>query len=193
MDVALMVLIALGLAFDVFAISISQGSVLGEVKARGLIFMCLIVVAFQGLAVLLGTVTIRPIHIENMSAEVQKTWRILAAAIFLAEGGIKIFLVYYKKSIPEIKSDIDLKKITGIAAATAIYTYFAAAACKIMQFNMIWTWAAIGVATVALVIVGVYVGYRNGELRKEIFRGGGGLLIIVSILIVLQYILGLFN
>ena len=54
MDWIIVVLVCLGLAFDVFSIAVSQGSVLGKVKFRGLVFMCLIVWAWQLVTLSIG-------------------------------------------------------------------------------------------------------------------------------------------
>ena len=54
MEIVMIVLIGLGLAFDVFAIAVSQGSVLGNVKARGIVLMCLMVCVWQVVALTIG-------------------------------------------------------------------------------------------------------------------------------------------
>ena len=90
----MIILIGFGLAFDVFAISVSQGSVLGDVKARGMVLMCLIVCAWQMVALSIGYTLASLINIEMTSVEVQRVWSLLAALIFISLGGIKLFLIF---------------------------------------------------------------------------------------------------
>lgn len=186
----MIILIGFGLAFDVFAISVSQGSVLGDVKARGMVLMCLIVCAWQMVALSIGYTLASLINIEMTSVEVQRVWSLLAALIFIALGGIKLFLIYNKKAIPEERSEIDFKKTCGIAASTSIYTLFAGFACGLLMLSGVKTGIAVCIMTIAIVIVGVYVGYRNGELDKRIYWSGGIFLIVAGSIVVMQYIGG---
>ena len=120
----------------------------------------------------------------------QRVWSLLAALIFIALGGIKLFLIYNKKAIPEERSEIDFKKTCGIAASTGIYTLFAGFACGLLMLSGVKTGIAVCIMTIAIVIVGVYVGYRNGELDKRIYWSGGIFLIVAGSIVVMQYIGG---
>lgn len=188
MDIFMILLVGFGLAYDVFGIAVSQGSVLGSVKARGIVLMCLMVCAWQVVAMAIGYGISALVHIDGMPKSVQMVWSIISAVIFIALGGIKLFLLYYKKAIPEVRSDIDFKKTCGIASGTSIYTLFAGAACGILMLNPVYLGVMICVLTIGIVIVGVYVGYRNGELNKKVYWTGGILLILAGVLTILQYL-----
>lgn len=188
MDIVMILLIGFGLAFDVFAIAISQGSVLGSVRARGIVLMCLMVCAWQVVAMAIGYGIASLLHIENMSESVQKVWSILSAFILIVLGGIKLFIIYFKKAVPEARSDIDFKKTCAIASSTSIYTLFAGIACGFLMLNPVHMGAVICILTIGIVIAGVYVGYRNGELDKRVYWTGGILLVIAGLLTVMQYI-----
>ena len=98
----MIVLIGLGLAFDVFAIAVSQGSVLGNVKAR--------------VALTIGYLLAGLVHVSTLPDEVRMVWGILAALILITLGAVKLLFIYQKKAIPEVLSDIDFKKTCGIAS-----------------------------------------------------------------------------
>ena len=124
MEIVMIVLIGLGLAFDVFAIAVSQGSVLGNVKARGIVLMCLMVCVWQ-VALTIGYLLAGLVHVSTLPDEVRMVWGILAALILITLGAVKLLFIYQKKAIPEVLSDIDFKKTCGIASSTSIYTLFA--------------------------------------------------------------------
>ncbi len=188
MDIVMILLIGFGLAFDVFGIAVSQGSVLGSVKARGIVLMCLMVCAWQVVAMAIGYGIASLPHVEAMSEGIQKVWSIISAFILIVLGGVKLFLIYLKKAIPEVRSDIDLKKTCGIASGTSIFTLFAGIACGFLMLNPVYMGSVICILTVAIVIAGVYVGYRNGELDKRVYWTGGVLLIIAGLLTIMEYL-----
>lgn len=188
MDNLMIVLIGLGLAFEVLAVSVAQGSVLGSVKARGIILMCLMVCAWQVVALAIGCVLASLFHIEEYSDQIQMLWKLFAGIILIGLGGIKLFIIYFKKAVPEERSEINFKKMCGIASYTSIFTLFAGFAGGLLLLNEIRLGIMICVTTIAIVICGLYVGYRNGELNKRIYWGGGAILIIAGILAIMEYL-----
>lgn len=188
MDIVMILLIGFGLAFDVFGIAVSQGSVLGSVKARGIVLMCLMVCAWQVVAMAIGYGIAALLHVEKMSEGVQMVWSILSAFILIVLGGVKLLIIYFKKAMPEVRSDIDFRKTCGIASGTSVYTLFAGIACGFLMLNPVYMGSMICILTIGIVIAGVYVGYRNGELDKRVYWTGGILLVIAGLLTVMQYI-----
>ncbi len=193
MNTFITILIGFGLAFDVFAIAVSQGSVLGQVKARGLVLMSLIVCGWQVVAMGLGYGISSIPNVEAMSVDARMVWTILSAAILIGLGGIKLFVLNYRKALPEVRSDIDFRKTCGIAASTSIYTLFAGVACGFLMLNAVSVGIMICIMTLGLVVFGVFVGYRNGELDKRIYRSGGIILILAGLIVIGQYIVWYFD
>lgn len=188
MDWIIVVLVCLGLAFDVFSIAVAQGSVLGKVKFRGLVFMCLIVWAWQLVTLSIGYGIAALIDVKSLQPEVRDALWLVASTIFVGCGGIKIFLAQNKKAVPEELSDINLKKLHGIAAPISIYTFFVAMGCGFLTLSYVDVCAVICIMTIAIVILGVFVGYRNGELNKKMYWAGGIFLIGAGATVVMQYI-----
>ncbi len=188
MDIVMIILIGLGLAFEVLSVSVAQGSVLGDVKGRRIVLMCLMVCAWQIVALTIGCWLASLLPIEKYTHEVRMIWKLFAGIILIGLGGIKLFLIYFKKAVPEVRSDIDFKRICGIASYTSIFTLFAGFAGGLMLLNALHLGIMICVTTLGIVVVGVFVGYRNGELDKRVYWTGGILLIIAGILAIMQYI-----
>ena len=188
MDWVIVVLVCLGLAFDVFSIAVSQGSVLGKVRFRGLVFMCLIVWAWQLVTLSIGYGITALINVNELQEEVRDALQLVASTIFVGCGGIKIFLVQKRKAVPEELSDINLKKLHGIVAPISIYTFFVAMGCGFLTLRYLNICAIICVMTIAIVIWGVFVGYRNGELNKKMYWAGGIFLIGAGAVVMTEYI-----
>ena len=187
MNWIVILLVCFGLAFDVFSISVAQGSVLGKVKARRLILMCLIVCAWQVVAISIGYFIASLADVRYTSTDVQGVWSLVSATIFIATGGIKIFLIQRRKAVPEICSDIDFGKICGIAAYTSIYTLFAAMGCGFLLLNPVRLGIVICILTLGIVVSGVFMGYRNGEINKKVYWAGGVFLIGSGVLVSVEY------
>ena len=187
MDWIVILIVCFGLAFDVFSISVAQGSVLGKVKARRLMLMCLIVCAWQVVAISIGYGIASLADVRYTSVDVQGVWSLVSATIFIATGGIKIFLIQRRKAVPEICSDIDFGKTCGIAAYTSMYTLFAAMGCGFLMLNPVRLGVVICVLTLGIVVSGVFMGYRNGEINKKVYWTGGVFLIGSGALVTAEY------
>ena len=84
MDWIVISLVCFGLAFDVFSISVAQGSVLGKVRARRLMLMCLIVCAWQIVAISIGYSIASLAEVRYTSEDVKGVWSLVSATIFIA-------------------------------------------------------------------------------------------------------------
>ena len=165
----------------------AQGSVLGAVKVRGLVLMSLIVCSWQIVSVAIGSYVGALPFRANLSEEAINGFILVAATIFIGCGGIKIFLVQRRKAVPEIRSQIDFGKICGIAGPTSIYTLFVTMGGGFVSLNPFYVAVAICVLTIAIVIGGVYVGYRNGEIDKKVYWTGGIFLVAAGVLTIFDY------
>ena len=86
MDVAMIMLVGFGLAFDVFYIAVSQGCVLGTVRAKSMTLMCLIVCGWQSVAIGLGYALSSLPKIYRMPEDIRMVWTLLSALIFITLG-----------------------------------------------------------------------------------------------------------
>ena len=193
MDVAMIMLVGFGLAFDVFYIAVSQGCVLGTVRAKSMTLMCLIVCGWQSVAIGLGYALSSLPKIYRMPEDIRMVWTLLSALIFITLGVVKIYINNHKPAMPEVRQEVNFRKICAIASTTSIYTFFAGVACEWIMLDVVRVSIMICLMTIALVILGVYVGYRNGELDKRMYWSGGVLLIIAGLLVIFEYLLWWFG
>ena len=183
----LLLLICFGLAFDVFSIAVSQGSVLSTVKVKGLVLMSLIVCSWQIVSVAIGSYVGALPFRAKLSEEAINGFILVAATIFIACGGIKIFLIQRRNAVPEICSQMDFGRICGIAGPTSIYTLFVTMGSGFIRLEPFYVAVTICLLTIAIVIGGVYVGYRNGEINKKVYWTGGIFLIVAGVLTIFDY------
>lgn len=193
MSTAMIILVGLGLAFDVFYIAVSQGSVLGRVRARSMTLICLIVCGWQSVAVGLGYAISSLPDVSRMPEDIRMVWSLLSALIFITIGYVKIYINNHKTALPEVRQEVNFRKICRIASATSVYTLFAGMACGWLLMDVLKVGIMICIMTVVLVILGVYVGYRNGELDKKVYRSGGILLLIAGFAVIADYLIWWFG
>ena len=110
-------LVAIGLAMDAFAVSISNGIVLENVEARNAIKFGLFFGVFQFIMPIIGWLCAK-----NFSAEIESFDHWIAFILLLIIGG-KMFFESFKDDDEEIKNDskiLSLKNMTVLAIATSI-------------------------------------------------------------------------
>lgn len=184
MSTAMMILVGFGLAFDVFYIAVNQGCVLGKVQFKNMTLMCLLVCGWQVVATGMGYGIANLVHISELKEEVKMVWALISALMFMTLGIIKIYINNHKTARPEVRQEIDFRKICAIASSTSIYTLIATIGCAWLEMDIVKVAIMICVMTIALVILGIYVGLRNGELNKRVYRSGGILLILNAIIVI---------
>lgn len=193
MNTVMIILVGFGLAFDVFYIAVSQGCVLDRIQGKNMSLMCLIVCGWQMVALAIGYGIARLLKVYAMSTEIRMVWSLISALIFIAIGFIKIYISNHKVARPEIRQEIDFKKICGIASSTSVYTLFAGLACEWIGMDIADICIMVCFMTITLVISGVYVGYRNGELNNKVYLSGGALLIIAGLCVIAEYLIWWFG
>lgn len=176
------IMVCLGVSFDVLALSICCGSVLGELKYRQITKLALMFCAFQTVSGMLGSLLC---YIPAFRTDTGTGWHLGYICSIIILIGVALFLFYKgwkNEPVLERRSEIDLKKYVGTAAIASIDTFFAGASIAMWPTEW-WSYAVcLFVVTVAAVYLGIYIGYRLGFEPKNIaYRIGGVVLIIAAI------------
>ena len=176
------ILVCLGVSFDVLALSICYGSVLGELKYKQITKLALMFCAFQTGSGALGALLSYLPLFKDETGKGQRFGYVCSIIILI---GIGLFLFYKgwkNEPILERRSEINLKKYAGTAAIASIDTLFAGAGIAMWQTDW-WNYAiCLCVVTVAAVYLGIYIGYRLGFEPKHIaYKIGGAVLIVAAI------------
>lgn len=183
------ILLALGLAMDCFAVSVVCGVILGKPQARpmlGLAFFCGL---FQALMPLAGWFLT-----SRFSAYLEAVDHWIAFAMLAFIGGkmiVESFKPGESQSIDprSVKSQLALAFATSIDAM-AVGISFACTGYTSLS-SLAWPLSAIGVVSFLMSIAGVLLGTRFGEavnrrMRPELL--GGIILIIIGIKILVEHL-----
>ncbi len=176
------ILVCIDASFDVLALSICCGSVLGELNYKAITKLALMFCGFQTAAGILGALLS---YVPIFKTDTDAGWRLSYVCSIIILIGVGLFLFYKgwkNEPVLERRSEINFKKYAGTAALASIDTLFAGASIAMWPAEW-WTYAVcLFVVTVAAVYLGIYIGYRLGFEPKNIaYKIGGAVLIVAAI------------
>ncbi len=183
-----LVLIALSLSMDAFAVSLGKGMSMDKLNLRNPLVIALFFGGFQAAMPLLGWLLGK--QFESYITAVDH-WVAFGLLAFI--GGKMIFEVLKKDRCPEECGDtLDLKELFMLAVATSIDALAVGITFSFLHVAIIPAVSLIGVVTFALSFSGVCIGCRFGtKLKSKAELAGGVVLILIGTKILLEH-LGLF-
>lgn len=189
MNIIDILMISIGLSFDVFAVTTVEGAMLAKVEKKKLGIMCVIFCLWQLVAVLLGNlITLIPLFQDSASG-LQFLWNIISAVIFFAMASFMIYKGWRKEDIFERREEINFKNVCVTALIVSLDAFFAGIGFGFLNAELLIVGVAIELVTILFVILGVYTGYRLGyEQKTKALLIGGVILLIASIDIVFRFI-----
>ncbi|MCW8856181.1 MAG: manganese efflux pump MntP family protein [Kangiella sp.] len=174
------VILALALSMDAFAVSVGLGSKPVASHKRLAVWAAIYFGLFQGLMPLVG-------YLGGKGLlgwiEVYAPW--IACLLLLFIGGKMIFEAF-SEGIEDDISQITQRVMLTLAIATSIDAMAAGFALNLLQVNALLACLIIGLVTFVMSAIGVYIGKRSGtwlESKAELL--GGVVLILIGIKIVL--------
>ena len=186
MDILSILIIAVGLAMDAFAVSIASGVSLRKCELKTVLRIALFFGAFQGIMPVIGWAASQ--HFKGYVAGIDH-W---IAFALLAGVGIK--MIYESRKISAEKPEICAISNTTLlvlAVATSIDALAVGLSISFIDVAIAGPALIIGAVTFTLSTAGVYIGDRIGhffEGKIEIL--GGVLLIGIGAKILLEHLLG---
>ena len=182
MDVVTMFVIALGLAMDSLAVSISSGICMSPFLWRKAFQMALVMGGFQGGMTLLG-------WLLGCSFSTYITaydhWIAFALLAFL--GGKMIYESMQDK--PGSFVSFSMKTILTLGVATSIDALAVGVSMAFLQVNIFLPASIIAFVAFSLSFAGVHVGYRFGKIRGlNIELLGGIVLVAIGIKILVEHL-----
>lgn len=175
------VILALALSMDAFAVSIGLGSKPVESHKKLAIWAAVYFGLFQGLMPLIG-------YLGGKGLlgwiDVYAPW--IAFLLLLFVGGKMIFEAF-AEGIEEDVCQITQRVMLTLAIATSIDAMAAGFALNLLQANPFIACVIIGVITMVMSTLGVFIGKRSGtwlESKAELL--GGVILILIGIKLVLS-------
>ncbi len=185
MDYITLFLIAIGLSFDTFAVSVSTGLILKKIKFQQALKVAFVLAFLQSLMPLMGWFAGKQIsqYIGNFDHWI--------AFVLLSILGIKMIIESYKSEEND-KNFNPLKFIVllGIGIATSIDALVVGISFAFLQTNIWNAILIIGVVTFLVAMLGMLFGKKIGsKFGKRIEIMGGLILISIGLKILLDHIL----
>ena len=200
MDIISIALIAVGLSMDAFAVSVTNGIIIKNLRFQHALKVGLYFGIFQALMPLAGWLA--GFQFKDYIAGIDH-W---IAFVLLAFIGGKMIHEAYKENCevcstdaeacevaiskhPEAEEDpLKMSRLLILAVATSIDALAVGISFAFLNVSIIWSAAVIGAITFAICVAGVYIGKRCGCLfqkRAEII--GGMILILIGAKILLEH------
>ncbi len=177
------VLIAVGLAMDAFAVSVSAGTLAIMNNRRSALRLSFHFGLFQFLMPVIGWFLGSSVqhYVENIDHWI--------AFILLAYIGIKMIYESFKIEPSKKSNPSKGKNLILLSIATSIDALVVGFAFALLSVNIWFASAVIGIITAALCAAGVWIGSRLGlKLGKVMEAVGGVILIIIGTKILIEHL-----
>lgn len=171
------ILIALGLAADAFAVSISSGMAIKNMKINKALKIALFFGGFQALMPLIGWLA--GLSLSNLMSAVDH-WVAFGLLSFI--GGRMIYEASQDKVIEKKFNPLDTYTLLVLSIATSLDALAVGIGFAFLKTSIAPAINAIGFTTFFLSFIGVFIGHKFGNFfdRKVEFLGGAVLIMIGS-------------
>ena len=184
MDLITILLIAVGLSFDTFAVSVSSGLTIPHIRFLQAVKIAFTLAFFQSLMPLIGWI------LGNQVSGLIANYDHWVAFGLLSVLGLKMAYESLKKD-KENSSFNPLKPLVllGMAVATSIDALVVGVSFALIDINIYWSIFVIGVVTFLVSMVGMLFGKKvGGKLGQQMEIIGGVILIGIGIKILLEHL-----
>ena len=191
MDIFEVLLLSVGLAMDAFAVSVCKGLAAKKVTVKEYLLCGLWFGSFQAIMPFIGFL---------LGTRFEKIINIIApwlAFVLLAFIGGKMIKEAFDND-EEVKPGFDIKTMFLMAVATSIDALavgitFVAYPANVLKMgvlaNVIFTVILIGVITLIVSMIGVWIGKKFGDkLKKGAEIAGGVILILIGLKTIIEYL-----
>lgn len=184
MDWISIIIVALGLAMDAFAVSITSGFTLHRCRVRHALFIALAFGAFQAIMPVIGWAGGMALRTLLQALD---HW--IAFGLLLFIGGK---MIWESRQLPEQSpcNPLHPKTLLLLAVATSIDALAVGVTFAFLNITLIGAVLVIGAVTFVLSFAGVYIGTHFGHLfEKKMELAGGVVLIGIGVKILVEHLL----
>ncbi|MFZ4545974.1 MAG: manganese efflux pump MntP family protein [Bacteroidales bacterium] len=184
MELLTILLIAISLSFDTFAVSISSGLILKKIDFINASKIAITLAVFQAAMPLIGWILGSSI---KDYAESFDHW--IAFGILSLLGGKMIYESF--SSSPEDRSfnPLDIKVMVGMAIATSIDALVVGFSFALLDYKILLSIGIIGAVTYIVAMLGMLFGKNIGSrLGQRMEMLGGIMLILIGLKILIEHI-----
>ena len=182
-----LLLTAVGLSMDAFAVSVCKGLGMRKMRYDQAFVIGLYFGVFQAIMPLLGWLLG-----TSFSRYIQAFDHWIAFILLAFIGGKMLWDVFHEKeeeTTEKVDARLDHKELFMLAIATSIDALAVGITFAFLGVNIVWAIAVIGVTTFVLSVVGVAVGHVFGaRYEKGATIAGGIVLILIGCKILLEHL-----
>jgi putative Mn2+ efflux pump MntP len=184
MNIITILLIAVGLSFDTFAVSVSSGLTIRHIRFLQAVKIAFTLAVFQSLMPLIGW------FLGNQVSGYIANYDHWVAFGLLSVLGLKMAYESLKKDKENSNfNPLNLLVLLGMAVATSIDALVIGVSFALVEINIYWSILVIGVVTFLVSMVGMLFGKKvGGKLGKQMEIIGGLILIGIGIKILLEHL-----
>jgi len=184
MQIIEIILIAIGLSFDTFAVSISAGLTNNSIKFKQAIKVAFVFAFFQALMPFLGW--LGGSQIEEFITAIDH-W---IAFGLLTLIGIKMVLDSFKKGEEKQFNTTKISVLIGAGIATSIDALIVGVSFAFIDFNIIHSVLIIGFTTFLVAMIGMLFGKQaNNKFGKRFEILGGIILFAIGLKILIEHLI----
>jgi putative Mn2+ efflux pump MntP len=173
MHLATILLIAVGLAMDAFAVSIVSGSVYKDLHVKHVLRMALFFGGFQAVMPLIGFLA--GLGLKGYICACDH-W--IAFALLSFVGGKMVYEAFRIESAEKNRDPSNLLVLLALSIATSIDALAVGITLSLLTASIALAVTIIGVITFGLSYAGVYIGKRFGHFFESRIEVIGGLILI---------------
>ncbi len=175
-------ILALGLSFDTFAVSVSSGLMKKEIAFYQAIRVALILATFQAFMPLIGWMG--GVSIKSYIEPIDH-WVALA---LLSSIGVKMIAESFKPDCDKTLNPLNLRTNLTMALATSIDALAVGVSFALIEVNLPIAIFVIGMVTFLVAMLGILMGKKSGaRLGKPMEVLGGLILIAIGLKLVLEH------
>jgi putative Mn2+ efflux pump MntP len=165
--------LALGLAMDAFAVSISSGITIKNPRIEQALKIAIFFGAFQAIMPVVGWLV--GLGLRELIAQVDH-W--IAFGLLFLIGGRMIYESAKARSDKKMLNPLSLGVLILLSVATSIDALAAGVSLALLKISILLPVITIGIVTLLLSFLGVFVGDRSGHLFQNKAEFVGGLVLI---------------
>ena len=173
MEFVTILIIAVGLAMDAFAVSIASGGMYKQLSVKHSLRMAVFFGGFQAFMPLVGSLA--GLSVKNRIANYDH-W--IAFGVLTAIGGKMIYESVKIKSAENNFNPADILVLLVLAVATSIDALAVGFTLSLITAHFVLAVIIIGLVTFVLSYVGVYIGKKLGHFFESKIEALGGLVLI---------------
>ena len=184
MQLLTIILIAIGLSFDTFAVSVSSGLILRKIDFFNATKIAITLAVFQAAMPVIGWLAGSGIKVY---AEDFDHW--IAFGILALLGGKMIYESFNTDPDNRSFNPLDFKVMIGMAIATSIDALIVGFSFALLNFKILLSVGIIGAVTYIVAMLGMLFGKKIGaRMGRRMEMLGGVMLILIGVKILFEHL-----